>query len=72
MGVDRVVKSVEKKKSYGRHSVCSAVEVRTVLLDWKTKQGRLRGRDVLGNSCSCKRTKEMKVSRYNYDDHNNQ
>ena len=30
--------------------VCSQIKVRNVLLDSKTKQGRLRGRQVLGTS----------------------
>jgi hypothetical protein len=47
VGVDRVVKSVQKKKGHGRWSVRSEIEVRTVLLNLKTKQGRLRGRQVL-------------------------
>ena len=45
--MDRVVKSVQKKKGHGRWSVRSEIEVRTVLLNLKTKQGRLRGRQVL-------------------------
>jgi hypothetical protein len=35
--------------------VCSQVKVRNVLQDSKTKQGRLRGRQVMGTSCCCKR-----------------
>jgi hypothetical protein len=41
---------IQKKKSVAGWPVCrSQVWVRNVLLDSKTKLGRLRGRQVLGN-----------------------
>ena len=50
-----VVKSVWKRRRVLLASLQSSIRRKRILLDSKTKQGRLRGRQVLGTSCCCKR-----------------